>query len=38
MSVIIYFGVTALVILLGLIVVVRGWRHHYLESQKKKNV
>lgn len=34
MSVLIYFGGASLVIILGFIVVIRGWRHHYLEAKK----
>lgn len=36
MSLIIFFGGCTAVILVGLGVVIHGYRHHYLEAQKKK--
>jgi len=36
MSLLIFFGGTTLVILVGIGVVAHGYRHHYKEAQKKK--
>ncbi len=36
MSIIIFFGGVSIVIVVGLITVIHGYRHHYIESQKKK--
>jgi hypothetical protein len=36
MSLLIFFGGTAIVIIVGLAVVIHGYRQHYLEAQKNK--
>lgn len=36
MSLIIFFGGVSIVIMVGIGVVIHGYRHHYLEAQKKK--
>jgi vacuolar-type H+-ATPase subunit I/STV1 len=35
MSLILFFGGVSIVIMVGLGVVIHGYRHHYLEAQKK---
>lgn len=36
MSIIIFFGGVSIVIIIGIFTVIHGYRHHYLEAQKKK--
>lgn len=36
MSLLIFFGGTSVVILVGIFVVIHGYRHHYMDAQKKK--
>lgn len=37
MSLIMFFGGVSIVIIIGLVTVIHGYRHHYLEAQKKKS-
>lgn len=38
MSLILFFGGVGIVILVGTAVVIHGYRHHYREAQKKKDL
>lgn len=37
MSLIVFFGGVSIVIIIGIATVIHGYRHHYLEAQKKNS-